>query len=353
MADKKISQLTAATTPLAGTEVLPIVQSSTTVKVAVSDLTAGRAVSAGSLALTTALPVTSGGTGTGTAFTLGSVVFAGVSGNYTQNNAKFLWDNTNNRLGIGTATPAYALDVTGDVRVTSTMGVGVTPSAGITVYARAGTTGTPFYADNGSNSGFTVKFASGTTSVGNDFNGPLIFLTNNADVGRFDTSGNLLVGTTNSSASAGVGVKILPGGRVFSVTDATSDTYNYYSTTAAAYRFYVTSAGTVFATNTTISAISDARLKENVRDLDDGLNVILALKPRKFDWKENKGPNTKNARGFIAQEFEQVLPDLIDEWKDPAPEGEPPYKSVRPDLIPVLVKAIQELEARLAVLEAK
>lgn len=39
MADKKISQLTAASTPLAGTEVLPIVQSSTTVKVAANDLT--------------------------------------------------------------------------------------------------------------------------------------------------------------------------------------------------------------------------------------------------------------------------------------------------------------------------
>ena len=46
MADKKISQLTAASTPLAGTEVLPIVQSGSTVKVAVSDLTAGRSVSA-------------------------------------------------------------------------------------------------------------------------------------------------------------------------------------------------------------------------------------------------------------------------------------------------------------------
>jgi len=50
MADQKISALTPATTPLAGTEVLPIVQSSTTVKVAVSDLTAGRAVSATSIA---------------------------------------------------------------------------------------------------------------------------------------------------------------------------------------------------------------------------------------------------------------------------------------------------------------
>ena len=42
MADLKISQLTGASTPLAGTEVLPIVQSSSTVKVSVANLTAGR-----------------------------------------------------------------------------------------------------------------------------------------------------------------------------------------------------------------------------------------------------------------------------------------------------------------------
>lgn len=44
MADKKISALTAASTPLAGTEVLPIVQSSATVKVSAADVTAGRVV---------------------------------------------------------------------------------------------------------------------------------------------------------------------------------------------------------------------------------------------------------------------------------------------------------------------
>lgn len=44
MADKKISALTSATTPLAGTEVLPIVQSSTTVKVSIANLTAGQDV---------------------------------------------------------------------------------------------------------------------------------------------------------------------------------------------------------------------------------------------------------------------------------------------------------------------
>lgn len=52
MADKKISQLTAASTPLAGTEVLPIVQSGSTVKVSAADVTAGRQVSAAGLTVT-------------------------------------------------------------------------------------------------------------------------------------------------------------------------------------------------------------------------------------------------------------------------------------------------------------
>jgi hypothetical protein len=49
MADKKISALTASTTPLAGTEVLPIVQGGSTVKVSVANLTAGRDVSVNGL----------------------------------------------------------------------------------------------------------------------------------------------------------------------------------------------------------------------------------------------------------------------------------------------------------------
>jgi hypothetical protein len=52
MADTKISALTASTTPLAGTEVLPIVQTGTTKQVSVANLTAGRAVSAASVAAT-------------------------------------------------------------------------------------------------------------------------------------------------------------------------------------------------------------------------------------------------------------------------------------------------------------
>ena len=168
-----------------------------------------------------------------------------------------------------------------------------------------------------------------------------------------DAGGRLLVAktTTNDGDTGFMFEPIRDGagnGRL-TITQSSSTnsgvSYSAYSSGAAAYRFYVGMGGTVFATSTTISAISDIRYKENVRDLNVGLAEVMALKPRLYDWKEGKGQDIKNARGFIAQEFEEVFPDLIDEWKDPAPEGEEPYKSVRADLIPVLVKAIQEQQA--------
>jgi hypothetical protein len=177
-----------------------------------------------------------------------------------------------------------------------------------------------------------------------------------------DASGNLLVGQTAQSQTT-LGFSVTSAGIVSTAMAASTgaaNSYHLYSTGAGAYRFYVSLAGTVFATSTTITGISDVRLKENIRDLDDGLDKVMALQPRKFDWKANKGKGTLNDRGFIAQEFETVFPDMIEEWKDPAPEGEKPYKAVNANLIPTLVKAIQEQQAmiealttRLAALEAK
>jgi len=63
MADSKISALPASTTPLAGTEVLPIVQSSATKQVSVANLTAGRAISATQLTLTTGNLIVASGQG--------------------------------------------------------------------------------------------------------------------------------------------------------------------------------------------------------------------------------------------------------------------------------------------------
>jgi hypothetical protein len=63
MADAKISALTGATTPLAGTEVVPVVQSGQTRKVSVADLTTGRAISATELTLTTGNLIVASGKG--------------------------------------------------------------------------------------------------------------------------------------------------------------------------------------------------------------------------------------------------------------------------------------------------
>src|SRR5512139_58385 len=44
-------------------------------------------------------------------FTAGSVLFVGADGAFTQDNTKLFWDDTNNRLGIGTSAPGVPLDV--------------------------------------------------------------------------------------------------------------------------------------------------------------------------------------------------------------------------------------------------
>ena len=187
--------------------------------------------------------------------------------------------------------------------------------------------------------------------VGTQTSSPLVFNTGDAERARIDSSGNLLVGKTTASPF-GAGSYLTPSGSWF-CSGAGVNFYHVYDPATANVKFYVTGGGTINAVSTTITAISDQRLKENVQDLDVGLDKIMALKPRKFDWKEGKGKNIKGDCGWIAQEFEQVFPDMVDEWLDPAPEGEEPYKSVRADLIPVLVKAIQEQQALIQTLTAR
>lgn len=99
--------------------------SGTVTSVAVSGGTTGLTTSggpitgSGTITLAGTLIPANGGTGTATAFTQGSVVFAGTSGVYSQDNANFFWDATNHRLGIGTTSPSVPFDVNGSTNISA------------------------------------------------------------------------------------------------------------------------------------------------------------------------------------------------------------------------------------------
>ena len=388
MADVKISALPAATTPLAGTEVLPIVQGGTTDKVSVANLTAGRTVAAAGLTVdanssSTAVRITQ--LGSGNAF---------VVEDDTSPDASSFVINNSGSVGIGVTAPSYKLDVVGEGRFTSNLFVGSTVAsatginvaAGFNILFSEGTADVAYatHFRQASSAANILAYGYRYTTTSNGFassvgtsvarsaiavdSGVIKFYANTASTvaagtditpterARVDSS-SFMFGVATQNAAGGVTISpsaTAPNVHIRGSASTNSDTtLQVYSTGATAYRFYVGYGGTVYATSTTISSLSDARYKENVRDLDAGLDAVMALNPRKFDWKAGKGKDIKDDRGFIAQEFEQVFPDLIDEWKDPAPEGEEPYKSVRQDLIPVLVKAIQELKAELDAVKAR
>lgn len=102
----------------------------------------------------------------------------------------------------------------------------------------------------------------------------------------------------------------------------------------------------VFAANGTINT-SDARQKTNVQDLNYGLNEIKQLRPVTFNWINNQAAGTKV--GLIAQEVKEVISEVVKEGNDPNQTLGLYYS----DLIPVLIKGIQEQQVLIETLEAK
>ena len=95
---------------------------------------------------------------------------------------------------------------------------------------------------------------------------------------------------------------------------------------------------------------SDYRLKQNVEDLDIGLGMINLLEPKKFQFKSS--PN-KNKTGFIAHEVGKLIPNAVIGEKDAVNEDgsiDPQFLQ-RNEIIPYLVKAVQELSAEITSLK--
>ena len=104
----------------------------------------------------------------------------------------------------------------------------------------------------------------------------------------------------------------------------------------------------------TISSLSDARDKTDIVDSPDGLKLINLLRPRKFTWamrqaSENDG---KTELGFIAQELDEALGDKNDYIHAVSKNNPDKLEVSYGRLIPVLVKAIQELTIEVETLKS-
>ena len=100
--------------------------------------------------------------------------------------------------------------------------------------------------------------------------------------------------------------------------------------------------GSELATSTTACGASSIRYKENVADLTYGLNEVLALRPVSFDWKKDFMPGGTPQVGFIAEEVETLIPEVIGRDNQGTVMNLDYAK-----LTSVIVRAVQELYAQL------
>ena len=193
----------------------------------------------------------------------------------------------------------------------------------------------------------------GNGSTANN-SGALTFTRNSTEAARIDSSGNLLVGqttlgltTTQSFSWQGTG------DGAFSISHSTSNVngdgfirFGYNGTNIGG----ITQNGT---TGVLYNLTSDYRLKNDQQPLTGAKDFVMALQPKKWQWWDGSGEGV----GFIAHEFMEVAKYSGHGEKDAVDaDGNPVMQSIQPsssEVIANLVAHIQNLETRLAALEAR
>jgi hypothetical protein len=256
----------------------------------------------------------------------------------------FLYTGTADALTFGTAD-------TERMRITSSGALELTGDSG------AGATFLNFTADSNA----TKAQISGSKSGASG--GNLIFSTNNTSAAlteamRIDSSGNLLVGTTtnliwNTTNLTGcvIGGNSSSGGFSSIQVSRVSDLCLLLNRLTSdgqiqAFARQGTQVGeiTVTTSSTSYNTSSDYRLKENIADADDAGSKIDAIKVRKFDWKAD---GSHQDYGMVAQELMTVAPEAVSVPEDPEKMMGVDYSK----LVPMLIKEVQSLRARVAQLE--
>jgi hypothetical protein len=122
--------------------------------------------------------------------------------------------------------------------------------------------------------------------------------------------------------------------------------YGQQSTSTAAIKIF--SNGNIQNTNNSYGAISDARLKENIKDATPKLDDLMKVKVRNYNLK---GESNKQL-GVISQELEAIFPNMIEESTNMGENMK--IKGVKYSVfVPMLIKAVQELKAEIEILKNK
>jgi hypothetical protein len=186
------------------------------------------------------------------------------------------------------------------------------------------------------------------------------FYTNATQKMRIDASGNLLVGTTSRGYGLFSSSRVTLGdgdtGDGFCVGGLNQDlsAYTVQADNNAGTRYFAyiangssTPVGTISFTSTATAynTSSDQRLKENIADADDAGSKIDAIQVRKFDWKAD---GSHQDYGMVAQELLEVAPEAVSAPEDPEEMMGVDYSK----LVPMMLKEIQSLRARIAALES-
>ena len=107
----------------------------------------------------------------------------------------------------------------------------------------------------------------------------------------------------------------------------------------------------------TYTVLSDERVKKDIKDIEYGLNTVLALRPRKYnhyvnnkfeDGKVENGDIFVSKIGLVAQEVYPIVPEIVEK---PENEKEGFFSLDYTSLIPVLIKAIQEQQNQIDILQ--
>jgi hypothetical protein len=269
--------------------------------------------------------------------------------------------NDGNMIGVATNDMYFITNTAERLRIDSSGNVGIgtsSPSQKLTL-----SNGT--FQINGSSS-FSSNVEIGR--VGGDNN--MGFATGGTERMRIDGSGNFLVGTTASYADShhtiGKNITDDSNDAVLNVVNydtsaaatntilaVTANDDSFTGTTAVSFRKSNGQVGsiTMSSSQAYFNGTSDYRLKENINYTWDATTRLKQLKPARFNWIDDSTNTTVD--GFLAHEVQGVVADAVTGTKDATySNGNPLYQQMDySKLVPLLVKTIQELEARITTLE--